>query len=223
ADEQCDADPERRPERLRREPRRALLLSGAGRPGQDRGRSVGEEVEDRECAGEHRPGETERRDLRPAEVPDDRRVCEDVQRLGCERAERRQCKAADLAVVGRAKTHRVADDNGRMQPSNEPARESDGGKLRLPYGRAARMASGVLFVAGIGALLWWRHDSLAAIGTAFGQVRWEWVVFAIALNLLSVIARVLAWGTVIHSAMKPPHPRLPLVFSAFSVGLFANA
>ena len=49
------------------------------------------------------------------------------------------------------------------------------------------------------------------------------MVVAIALNLLSVIARVLAWATVIHSAMEPPRPRLPLVFSAFGVGLFANA
>ena len=54
-------------------------------------------------------------------------------------------------------------------------------------------------------------------------MRWEWVVVAIALNLLSVVARALAWTTVIHSAMEPPHPRAPLVFSAFSVGLFANA
>jgi uncharacterized protein (TIRG00374 family) len=38
-----------------------------------------------------------------------------------------------------------------------------------------------------------------------------------------VIARALAWTTVIHSAMEPPRPRVPLVFSAFSVGLFANA
>src|SRR5207253_2061606 len=33
----------------------------------------------------------------------------------------------------------------------------------------------------------------------------------------------LAWTTVIHSAMEPPRPRVPLVFSAFGVGLFANA
>ena len=86
-----------------------------------------------------------------------------------------------------------------------------------------RVASGMVFLAAIAALLWWREGSLAAIGSAFRAVRWEWVVVAIALNLLSVIARVLAWGTVIHSAMKPPHPRLSLVFSAFGVGLFANA
>src|SRR5439155_9332323 len=70
---------------------------------------------------------------------------------------------------------------------------------------------------------WWRRDSLTTIGSAFRAVKWEWVVLAIALNLLSVIARALAWTTVFHSAMEPPRPRVPLVFSAFSVGLFANA
>ena len=54
-------------------------------------------------------------------------------------------------------------------------------------------------------------------------MQWEWVAVAIALNLLSVVARALAWTTVIRQAMPPPHPGVSLVFSAFSVGLFANA
>jgi uncharacterized membrane protein YbhN (UPF0104 family) len=109
-----------------------------------------------------------------------------------------------------------------MQQPNEPTHESN--RLRrLPSGRVARVTLGVLFVAAVAALLWWRHGSLAAIGNAFSAVRWEWVVVAIALNLLSVVVRVLAWATVIHSGMEPPHPRLPLVFAAFGVGLFANA
>jgi uncharacterized membrane protein YbhN (UPF0104 family) len=109
-----------------------------------------------------------------------------------------------------------------MQPANESARQS-GRHLRLASSRAARVALGLLFLAAVVGLLWWRHGSLAAIGDAFSAVRWEWVVVAIALNLLSVIVRVLAWATVIHSAMEPPRPRLLLVFSAFGVGLFANA
>jgi uncharacterized membrane protein YbhN (UPF0104 family) len=120
------------------------------------------------------------------------------------------------------KAHRVADDNGRVLPSNEPSREPNR-ILRLPTGRIVRVATGVLFVAAIAGLLWWRHGSLTAIGDAFSAVRWEWVAAAIALNLLSVVVRVLAWNTVIHSAMEPPHPGVPLVFSAFGVGLFANA
>ena len=73
------------------------------------------------------------------------------------------------------------------------------------------------------ALLWWRGPSLRGIGDAFAAVRWEWVVGAIGLNLASVVARSLAWQTVIRSAMPPPQPAYPLTFSAFSVGLFANA
>jgi uncharacterized membrane protein YbhN (UPF0104 family) len=120
------------------------------------------------------------------------------------------------------KAHRIADDNGRMQPSSEPPSEPNR-TLRLPSSRLVRTTLGLLLVAAVGVLLWWRHGNLTAIGDAFSAVRWEWVVVAITLNLLSVVARALAWGTVIHSAMEPPHPRLTLVFSAFGVGLFANA
>jgi glycosyltransferase 2 family protein len=58
---------------------------------------------------------------------------------------------------------------------------------------------------------------------AFTVVSWRWVIGAIALNLLSVLARALAWDTTIKRSLEPPSPRFPLVFSAFSVGLFANA
>jgi len=95
--------------------------------------------------------------------------------------------------------------------------------LRLPSSRLVRVFLGLVVLAALAGLFWWRRDSIATIGSAFRQVQWEWVVVAIALNLLSVIVRALAWTTVIHSAMAPPRPRAPLVFSAFSVGLFANA
>jgi glycosyltransferase 2 family protein len=95
--------------------------------------------------------------------------------------------------------------------------------MRLPNSRIVRVFLGLVVLAAVAGLFWWRRGSLATIGSAFSAVRWEWVVVAIALNLLSVVARALAWTTVIHSAMEPPRPRPPLVFSAFSVGLFANA
>jgi glycosyltransferase 2 family protein len=76
---------------------------------------------------------------------------------------------------------------------------------------------------GLGALVWWRGPDWGTVGHAFDAVRWEWVVFAIGLNLVSVLVRAAAWRTVIGQAMPPPHPRYSLVFSAFSVGLFANA
>jgi uncharacterized protein (TIRG00374 family) len=72
-------------------------------------------------------------------------------------------------------------------------------------------------------LLIWRGPEWNLVADAFRFVEWEWVVAAIALNLLSVVARAAAWHRVIEQAMPPPRPRFRLVFSAFSVGLFANA
>jgi uncharacterized protein (TIRG00374 family) len=86
-----------------------------------------------------------------------------------------------------------------------------------------RVGIGILFMAVVGLLLFWRGPSLHGIGVAFSAVKWEWVVVAIGLNLLSVVVRALAWTTVIRQAMPPPHPSPLTVFSAFSVGLFANA
>jgi uncharacterized protein (TIRG00374 family) len=55
-------------------------------------------------------------------------------------------------------------------------------------------------------------------------VQWSWVAAAVGLNLLSVLVRALAWRTVIVQAFpNQQHPSFMLVFSAFSVGLFANA
>lgn len=72
-------------------------------------------------------------------------------------------------------------------------------------------------------LLVWRGPNWSTVADAFRLVTWNWVVAAIALNLLSVVARALAWHRVIEQAMPPPRPRFRTVFSAFSVGLFANA
>jgi uncharacterized membrane protein YbhN (UPF0104 family) len=86
-----------------------------------------------------------------------------------------------------------------------------------------RLAVVVLAAAGVVALLWWRGPTWSAVGDAFAAVEWHWVAAAVGLNLLSVLVRAVAWRTVIVQAMPPPHPRFSLVFSAFSVGLFANA
>jgi len=95
--------------------------------------------------------------------------------------------------------------------------------IRLPQSAVGRASLGLPLLAVVVALFIWRGPSFTAIGKAFASVEWQWVVVAIALNLVSVVVRALAWTTVIRSAMKPPHPAPPLVFSAFSVGLFANA
>jgi glycosyltransferase 2 family protein len=94
---------------------------------------------------------------------------------------------------------------------------------RIPGSPLLRVAVVLAAAAGVAALLWWRGPDWGAVWHAFDAVHWEWVVAAILLNLLSVVARAFAWRTVINQALDPPHPRFPLVFSAFSVGLFANA
>ncbi len=94
---------------------------------------------------------------------------------------------------------------------------------RIPGSPLLRSVVVLVAAAGVGALFWWRGPDWGSVWHAFDAVRWEWVVAAILLNLLSVVARALAWRTVINQALDPPHPGFPLVFSAFSVGLFANA
>jgi len=74
-----------------------------------------------------------------------------------------------------------------------------------------------------GGLLWWRGPDWHAAKDAFIAVRWRWVVVAILLNLLSVVSRSIAWDTTIRQSVMRPFPRYRLVFSAFCVGLFANA
>jgi glycosyltransferase 2 family protein len=94
--------------------------------------------------------------------------------------------------------------------------------LRIPA-TPLRIAVAVACAVGVAALLWWRGPDWGTVWHAFDAVQWYWVAGAIALNLLSVITRAFAWRTVINQALEPPHPRFTLVFSAFSVGLFANA
>jgi uncharacterized protein (TIRG00374 family) len=87
----------------------------------------------------------------------------------------------------------------------------------------ARAFLAVLGAAGVIAALWWRGPAWSGVADAFTAVQWPWVAAAVGLNLLSVLVRALAWRTVIVNAFERPHPSFMLVFSAFSVGLFANA
>jgi uncharacterized membrane protein YbhN (UPF0104 family) len=81
----------------------------------------------------------------------------------------------------------------------------------------------VLLLAVAAALLWWRGPNWHAVGNSFSSVVWWWVAAAIGLNLLSVIARAACWNTTIKQAMPVGRPGFLLVFSAFCVGLLANA
>jgi len=69
--------------------------------------------------------------------------------------------------------------------------------------------------------LWFGPD-WNSVGGTFQDVRWEWVAVAIAINLASIASRAIAWDLVIDQALPHP-PRFRLVFSAFCVGLLANA
>src|SRR5207237_114389 len=127
---------------------------------------------------------------------------------------------ARAVLVGRHRAAPRRDLRARDRPGTSAG---DGVRLRAPRSPWVRALLVLPVAAAVGALLWWRGPSWGAIGDAFTIVRWQWVLVAIGFNLLSVLARSLAWRTVIHQAMPPPVPGFLLVFSAFSVGLFANA
>ena len=95
--------------------------------------------------------------------------------------------------------------------------------LRIPGSPLVRIAAVLAGAAVVVGMLWWRGPDWGTVWHAFDAVKWYWVAGAIGLNLLSVAVRAFAWSTVINQALEPPHPRFMLVFSAFSVGLFANA
>src|SRR3954468_20353028 len=96
-------------------------------------------------------------------------------------------------------------------------------RLSLPRSRSVRIVASLAAMGLVAFLFWWRGPSWTAIGDAFTTVRWQWVAAAVGLNLASVVARAIAWRTVIRQAIPPPHPSNMLLFSAFSVGLFATA
>ena len=95
--------------------------------------------------------------------------------------------------------------------------------MRFLHSVWVRAALVVLGGVGVFAALWWHGPAWGGVADAFRAVEWRWVAAAVGLNLLSVLVRALAWRTVIVQAFEPPHPSFMLVFSAFSVGLFANA
>jgi uncharacterized membrane protein YbhN (UPF0104 family) len=92
--------------------------------------------------------------------------------------------------------------------------------LRNGWFRAGFVLAGL---AAVVALLWFHGPDWQTVGDAFTKVRWEWVAVAIGFNLLSVVARAFAWTQVIDAAIEKPWPRFRSIFSAFCVGLMANA
>jgi uncharacterized protein (TIRG00374 family) len=89
--------------------------------------------------------------------------------------------------------------------------------------RAILAGAAALLFAFVIVMLWWRGPDWGLVADAFTVVRWRWVVAALALNLLSVAARAVAWHTVVRRAIPDQAMPFPRVFSAFAVGLLANA
>jgi uncharacterized membrane protein YbhN (UPF0104 family) len=89
--------------------------------------------------------------------------------------------------------------------------------------RVVALAVVLAFLAGGAVLLWLHGPDWGQVAGAFDSVVWWWVAIALALNFLSIVARAMAWKTVIDQAIDPPGPGYRAVISAFSVGLFANA
>ena len=92
--------------------------------------------------------------------------------------------------------------------------------------RSGWVQAAVLVLAVVLALvvLWWRGPEWADVWGAFRFVVWSWIVLALLLNVASTLFRALSWSLTIGQALPSQHhPRLIHVFSAFGVGLFANA
>ncbi len=89
--------------------------------------------------------------------------------------------------------------------------------------RLLAVATVLALLAVMVVLLFFFGPDWSQFASAFDSVHWGWVGVALALNLLSIIARAMAWKTVIDQAIEPPRPGYRAVVSAFSVGLFANA
>jgi uncharacterized protein (TIRG00374 family) len=93
----------------------------------------------------------------------------------------------------------------------------------LRRNRAVQITLVVAMLGAMVALLWWRGPDWNVVYHAFDLVNWAWIVFALGLNLASVLVRASAWRLTIDQALDRPHPPFNHVFSAFAVGLLGNA
>src|SRR5262249_22932719 len=129
---------------------------------------------------------------------------------------RRECPAARrrALLVGHDRRAARADLRGRRRVKFRP---------RVPQSPWTRAGIAVIFLCGVGGLLWLHGPHWSDFRDAFSSARWEFVAAAVGLTRLSTVGRAGAWDTVIKSSMPAPPPTPPLVFSAFCVGLLANA
>jgi glycosyltransferase 2 family protein len=86
-----------------------------------------------------------------------------------------------------------------------------------------RVAVVLAMVVSVLLALWWQGPDWDVVYHSFDFVSWRWIVAAVFLNLLSILARALSWNLTIRQALPEPHPAFIHVFSGFSVGLLGNA
>ena len=96
-------------------------------------------------------------------------------------------------------------------------------RVRLPRSRPGRLALVLVPTVLLVALAVWRSPGTGVLERAFRAVEWEWVAAAVLANLFSIVVRSEAWRVVIAQAIPKPCPSRRSVFSAFCVGMLANA
>jgi glycosyltransferase 2 family protein len=92
--------------------------------------------------------------------------------------------------------------------------------LKSPWLRAAVVVLALVLAV---VAIWWRGPDWGQVWHAFDFVEWRWVILAVFINYLSVVARSVSWQLTISQALPEPHPKYRQVFSAFCVGLLGNA
>lgn len=96
-------------------------------------------------------------------------------------------------------------------------------RLHIPESRLVRLLIVLVPIAGFVTLAVLRGPDSGLLERAFRAVEWEWVAVAVLINLFSVVVRSHAWYIVVKQSIPPPWPSRRNVFSAFCVGLLANA
>lgn len=92
---------------------------------------------------------------------------------------------------------------------------------RSPWVQSAAL---LLLTALAVVVFWWRGPDWGSVFDAFRFVIWSWIALAFLLNVVSTLFRACSWRMTIGQALPSEHqPRLADVFSAFGVGLLANA
>jgi uncharacterized protein (TIRG00374 family) len=95
--------------------------------------------------------------------------------------------------------------------------------MRFLKSTRVRVLISLAVLVGAGILLWLHGPKWSDVALAFQSVDWRWAWGAVGINLASIIARSIAWKIVIDEALPPPRPGYRVTFSAFCVGLLANA